>query len=98
MSISGLTLLGLTYYAHFVAGPRPIPSPCSIQLARSRLLPRNCSQGNRGGVVDSSLKVYGTTNLRVVDASVIPLQLCATPMATVYAIAEKAADIIKAQL
>ncbi|KAI9895083.1 MAG: hypothetical protein M1814_000308 [Vezdaea aestivalis] len=38
---------------------------------------------DKGGVVDPRLKVYGTKNLRVVDASLV------------YAVAEKAADIIK---
>lgn len=48
-----------------------------------------------GGVVDTSLKVYGTSNVRVVDASVLPFQVCGHLQSTVYAVAERAADIIK---
>jgi choline dehydrogenase-like flavoprotein len=48
-----------------------------------------------GGVVDSRLKVHGARNLRVVDASVFPLETLGNIQATVYAVAEKAADLIK---
>ncbi|KAJ8487071.1 hypothetical protein ONZ45_g14453 [Pleurotus djamor] len=59
-------------------------------IGTASMLPREA-----GGVVDESLKVYGTKNLRVVDASVMPIQISAHIQHTIYAIAEKAADIIK---
>jgi choline dehydrogenase len=48
-----------------------------------------------GGVVDTNLIVYGSANLRVIDASIMPLHVTAHTMASVYGIAEKGADIIK---
>ncbi|KAF6810274.1 choline dehydrogenase [Colletotrichum plurivorum] len=47
-----------------------------------------------GGVVDPSLKVYETTNLRVVDASIMPVLISAHIQTAVYGIAERAAEII----
>ncbi len=41
------------------------------------------------GVVDPRLKIYGLDNVRVVDASVIPLTTGVAILSTVYAIAEK---------
>ncbi|KAF8318326.1 uncharacterized protein EI90DRAFT_2941968 [Cantharellus anzutake] len=49
-----------------------------------------------GGVVDGHLLVYDTKNVRVIDASILPLQVSAHLSSTIYGIAEKAADIIKA--
>ena len=48
-----------------------------------------------GGVVDSRLKVYGISNVRAVDASVLPIQLSAHLSSSLYGIAEKAARMIK---
>ncbi|TIA91379.1 hypothetical protein E3P81_02033 [Wallemia ichthyophaga] len=41
------------------------------------------------GVVDSNLKVYGLSNLRIADASIMPLHVSAHIQATLYGIAEK---------
>ncbi|KZT32740.1 alcohol oxidase [Sistotremastrum suecicum HHB10207 ss-3] len=53
---------------------------------------------DKNGVVDPTLKVYGTKNIRVVDLSIIPLHIAAHTLGTVYSIAEHAADIIKESL
>lgn len=53
------------------------------------MLPRS-----QGGVVDSALTVYGTQNLRVVDASVMPVLISGHIQTAVYGIAERAADMM----
>jgi choline dehydrogenase-like flavoprotein len=50
-----------------------------------------------GGVVGTNLKVHGVGKLSVVDASIVPYLPATHLCTTVYAIAEKAADAIKAR-
>lgn len=47
-----------------------------------------------GGVVNAGLTVYGTDNVRVCDASIFPLVPRGNIQSTVYAVAERTADLI----
>jgi choline dehydrogenase-like flavoprotein len=52
----------------------------------------SCSMGD---VLDSKLKVKGVKGLRVCDASVFPNNVSGNIVSSVYAVAEKGADLIK---
>ncbi|KAF2723573.1 GMC oxidoreductase [Polychaeton citri CBS 116435] len=47
-----------------------------------------------GGVVDTRLRVYGTKNVRIVDASIFPVIPRSNIISVVYAVAERAAQIV----
>ena len=57
----------------------------------------SCKMGKKGdkmAVVDNEAKVFGAKGLRVVDASAFPFLIPGHPQGTVYALAEKIADMI----
>lgn len=54
-----------------------------------------CGSCAMGDALDSRLRVKGVNGLRVVDASVFPNNISGNICSTVYAVAERAADLIK---
>ena len=72
-----------TYIRRTASGAHHYTSTCAMA-------PRN-----RGGVVDERLRIHGCRNLRVFDASVIPLSPRANTQAVVYDFAEHGATIIQ---
>jgi len=65
----------------------PTAHSCGTTVMRPR---------EKGGVVAPDLKIYGVSNVRVVDASIFPVIPQANPISTVYTVAERAADLIRA--
>lgn len=57
-----------------------------------------CGTCSLSAVVNSRLNVKGVRNLRIVDASIMPIIPRGNILATVYAVAERAADIISEDL
>lgn len=86
--------------------PRSFPYPISSLEDAKKILPINaatnyhpsstCSmmREDLGGVVDERLRVYGTKNVRVCDASVLPIIPRGNILTAVYAFAEKAVEMI----
>ncbi|AEO58401.1 GMC oxidoreductase-like protein [Thermothelomyces thermophilus ATCC 42464] len=83
----------VTAPADIEAWLRSVMIPSSFHpIGTAAMLPRHL-----GGVVDENLLVYGVEGLSVVDASVMPDLPGSYTQQTVYAIAEKAADLIKSR-
>ena len=52
------------------------------------------ANGNGEAVVNSDAKVFGTENLFVVDASILPGMVTANPTGAIFSVAEKAVERI----
>jgi hypothetical protein len=89
---------------------RPVGSDVPHLLSSERLTIKRCgfdecapgfyggySVAGAGGVVGPDFMVHGTSRLSVVDARVFPLVSATYLSSTVYAVADMAADSIKAR-
>jgi choline dehydrogenase len=81
--------------SEFLPADRPLAEHIQDHAASSFHPVGTCRMGpDEMAVVDGELRVRGVEGLRVVDASIMPTTVSGNSQAAVYAIAERAADLL----
>ena len=81
----------------YVTGPAPVDGVYFNRLIVNHYGGTVALSDGAGGVDPATLIVRGTSNVAVVDASLIPTIVPAHPVGTIMAIADRAGDILKAR-
>ena len=97
-------LSGITVGEEYLPGPNVQSDADILTFIQKAVAPiwhaaATCKMGRKNdslAVIDTEMRVYGTQNLRVVDASGFPFLPPGHPQSTIYALAEKVADQISA--
>lgn len=82
----------------YVTGPSPVDGVYFNRLIINHFGGTAALSDGAGGVDPATLIVRGTTNVAVVDASLIPTIVPAHPVGTIMAVADRAGDILGARL
>ena len=82
----------------YVEGPGPVDGVYYTRLSINHWGGTCPLRTGPGGVHPETLRVKGTRNIHVVDASLHPAPLSAHPVATIMAVAERASHILSRQL
>ena len=78
----------------YVTGPEPVKDVYFNRLIINHFGGTAALSNGAGGVDPATLILRGTTNVAVVDASLIPTIVPAHPVGTIMAVADRAADIL----
>jgi choline dehydrogenase-like flavoprotein len=82
----------------YVTGPEPVDGVYFNRLIINHFGGTAALSDGPGGVDPATLIVRGTTNVAVVDASLIPTIVPAHPVGTIMAVADRAGDILAPRL
>lgn len=81
----------------YVTAPQPVDGVYYNKLIINHFGGTVALSDGPGGVDPTTLVVRGTTNVAVVDASLIPTSVVAHPIGTIMAVADRAGDILAAR-